>query len=607
MQVFAALSHERPLTEGPVAALVAAADAIAREVPGLRGARAAAWWSPTRRTAVVRLGHPPERCGGLSRHWEDGPRLQVLDGFPLDRRGGIGHDGPVDVDGADGRYALLDVAHDDVAVTCDRIGAYAVYARELSDGTLAVGNSPALLARIPPHARLDDAAVEDVLVASWVFGDRTVWDGVRRLPPGTSTAAHGRLRPSSASRADPAHAAATLPVHRDVEAGADLLRDALRATGAGARGTVELGLSGGRDSRVILAAATAAGLRPHLFTIALQEDPAFPETGDVVAARRIARELDLDHEVRVVSTHVDDSERWMRAVTGGVSAVDATPSSVGEIGRTPIVLTGAAVELGWLTHGIALTQVPPEQAIPGSVGAWIHTFPGHMGSAGAYERTLERGCAGPRAWHAEGLPGPLLAEAFFAFERTAGWAAPTHFAYEPFFDTVSPGWSADLLPILWSLDPRDREMDRWRRGMIHALCPEIECLPFSGGAPVWPDQTRESSYMLAGERRDKVRRFVRSRVLGSGVGRVPAQVAALRRMQADVRTAIREDDDLRRLVDVRRAGRLAGASVTRLDPRSLQRLVRLAHVVRLLRDARGGGPGAVDLRPADRVLGASTG
>lgn len=588
MQIFVALSADHPLDGVTAERPAAAIQAIADGHPGLGGARSETWWSPSRHTLVVSLGHPAVRAGGLARTWGSSERRQVLDGFPIVRGRTLPADGPIDLYGdgrPDGRFGFLDVDGDRVAVSCSCIGSYAVYARRLPGGVVAVGNSAALLARIPPHPGFDDEALEDYLLAGWVFGDRTVWDGIQRLPPGTSTVADGRLAPSPARLIDPALDAAARPVHRDLDVGADLLKQSLEAIAAHRRGPIDLGLSGGRDSRVILAAAVAAGVTPHLYTIAIQEDPAYPETGDVVAARRIAAELGLELEVRTVDTTLDQSERWLRTLVGGVSAVDATPSCV-DVGRpTSVLLSGAAVELGWLTYGRELEQASPDDAIGAAIGSWIHGFPAHLGTDGARERVLARGFAGPRAWHDAGLPSTMLAESVFAFERAAGWGAPTHFAYEPFFDTVAPGWSAELLPLLWSLDPRDRDKDRWRRQMIHLLCPEIEELPFSGGSPVWPDEVKREAYMEWGERRDKIRRFVRSRVTGSGVGRVPAQVAALQAMQREVRDALDELDPLRRLVNVRRVRRLCGASIVRMDPRSLQRLVRLTHVVRLLREA----------------------
>jgi hypothetical protein len=585
MQLFLAFSHRDAVPPAHEEAARAACAAVAAAVPGLADARAHRWRSPSGRAAVVGTGHPPERTGAPGRVWSAPTRHGVLDGFPIDRVRPLPPEGPVDVDGLDGKYGALDVTGETVAVTCDRMGAYALYVRGLPDGTVALSNTAALLARLPPHPGFDAEAIEDYLVASWIFGDRTMFAGVRRLPPGRSTAEGGVLRPSTARLVDIGLEAAARPVHHDPEAGAELLRGTLAAVARDARGPIELGLSGGRDSRVVLSAAVAAGVRPRCFTNALEEDPAYPHTDDVRVARTIARELGLEHEVRTPMTDADDAERWMRAVATGVSPFDATPSSVDVTGPTPVVLSGAAGELGWLTHGIALTRATPDAAIRGAVSAWVHTFPGDLGRPGAVERSIERGSAGPRAWAAAGLPTALIAEAFFAFERTAGWGAPTHFAFEPYFDTVAPVWSADLLPVLWSLHADDRELDRWRRGMIRALCPELESLPFGGAATTWPEDVARGSYMLWGEKMDKVRRAGLSLAVGNGLRRVPWQAAALRRMQREVRDALRGDSALAAHVDLRHARALATLPVTRMPPRSLQRLVRLAHVGRLLREA----------------------
>jgi hypothetical protein len=588
MQLFVALSSDRPVDPDRIAAAAVRIGGIAAGHPGLAGAVPASWSSRSRRTAVVSTGHPPERVGGVARSWSAEDRFQLLDGFPT-VAGALEDDGPIRLlDGPqppDGRFALLDVDGDEIALTGSPIGSYALYARRLDGGTVAVSNVLPLLAALPPHARPDEDGLEDLLLAGWVFGARTVWDGVDRLPPGTSRVAHGALTRSPDRLIDPALDAASRPVHRDLDVGADLLRDTVAGVARAHRGPLELGLSGGRDSRVILAAALAAGVTPHLYTLAVPDDPAYPETGDVVAARRIAETLGLELEIRTSVTTLDDSERWMRSLVSGVSPFDAMPSTVRTDGPTVTVLSGAAVELGWMTYGREVAAAPAEDAIRTAIGSWVHRVPLPLGVRGGRERVIARGSAVARGWHAAGLPSRMLAEAVFAFERAANWGAPAHLAYAPFFDTVTPGWSAQLLPLLWSLDPEDLDRDRWRRRMVHRLCPEIESLPFSGGSPTWPDEVTRDAYMVWGERRDKLRRFLRSRFSGSGVGRIPAQRESLEAMQRDVRRALDEDDTLGRVVDRRRVRRLCDQPVGRIDPRSLQRLVRVGHVARMLRDA----------------------
>lgn len=588
MQLFLALSSDRPVDPDRIDAASSRVERIVTGHPGLAGAVTGTWSSRSRRTAVVSSGHPPERVGGVARTWSDDDRFQLLDGFPA-VDGPLDNDGPIDLFGGrrppDGRFALLDVDGDRVALSGSPIGGYALYARPLDSGTVAVSNVLPLLAALPPHARADEDGLEDVLLAGWTFGSRTVWDGIDRLPPGTSRITDGTLVRSSDRLIDPALEAATLPVHRDLDVGADLLRETIAAVARQHRGPLELGLSGGRDSRVILAAALAAGVTPHLYTLAVPDDPAYPDTGDVVAARRVAATLGLELEIRTSSTSLDDSERWMRLLASGVSPFDATPSTVRTDAPTTTVLSGAAVELGWMTYGREVADGPAEDAIKIAVGSWVHGLPLPLGTRGSRERVIARGSAVARGWYEDGLPSRMLAEAVFAFERASNWGAPAHLAYAPFFDTVCPGWSATLLPMLWSLHPEDLDRDRWRRRMVHQLCPEIENLPFSGGSPTWPDEVTRDAYMVWGERRDKLRRFVRSRTTGSGVGRIPAQRASLEAMQRDVRWALDEDETLGRVVNRRRVRRLCAQPVGRIDPRSLQRLVRVAHVARMLRDA----------------------
>lgn len=588
MQIFLALSSDRHVAPALIDAASARVQRIVSGHPGLAGGRSATWWSRSGRTAVVSSGHPPKRVGGVARIWSDEDRLQLLDGFPA-VAGPLATDGPIDLLGGprrpDGRFAFLDVDRDTVALTGSPTGSYALYARPLDGGTVAVSNVLPLIAALPPHAPADEDALEDLLLAGWTFGSRTVWDGIDRLPPGTSRIADGTLVRSPDRLIDLALDAASRPIHRDLDVGADVIRDTIAAAARQCRGPLELGLSGGRDSRVVLSAALAAGITPHLYTLAIPDDPAYPETGDVVAARRIAQTLGLDLEIRTAGTSIDDSERWMRLLASGMSPFDATPSTVRTDTPTTTVLSGTALELGWMTYGQAVAESSPENAIKVAAESWVHSWPPPLGTAGSRERVIARCTAVARGWHDAGLPTRMLAEAVFAFERASNWGAPAHLVYAPFFDTVSPGWSASLLPMLWSLHPEDLDRDRWRRRMIHLLCPEIEHLPFSGGSPTWPDDVTRDAYMVWGERRDKMRRYVRSRITGSGVGRIPAQRASLERMQRDVRRALDEDQTLGRVVHRGRVRRLCAQPVRRMDPRSLQRLVRVAHVARMLRDA----------------------
>lgn len=82
----------------------------------------------------------------------------------------------------DGVYAavLADARRGEIAVGSDMLGTFHIYYRQLEDG-VAIANSSALLAALPPAAHLDPVGVQEFCSLAVANEDRTLWGGVRKL------------------------------------------------------------------------------------------------------------------------------------------------------------------------------------------------------------------------------------------------------------------------------------------------------------------------------------------------------------------------------------------------------------------------------------------
>lgn len=159
-----------------------------------------------------------------------------------------------------------------------------------ADGWAAVSTSPLLLARMS-GAGLDAEAFLLQSQLGWQLGERTLFDGVRAVPPGISLHLDAR-----AVRAEPVAASTPRPGSITLDDGVAEAADALR--GLLARyldQTAEptLQLTGGQDSRIVLSAvprARRAGLNAMTLDV--------PGTHDARIAADLSARYGMRHQVR---------------------------------------------------------------------------------------------------------------------------------------------------------------------------------------------------------------------------------------------------------------------------------------------------------------------
>lgn len=196
-------------------------------------------------------------------------------------------------------FALWDAARRRLLLMRDRLGIKPLYYARRGE-CLAFGSEiKALLAGIDVDRTVDEQALSEYLWYGNAFEERTVYCGVRVLPPGFRLVIQdGQERLEQWWRLEQwlGHAA---PVP-DLPQAAGLVRAAVDA--AVARQLVSdvpvgLFLSGGIDSSSIAAAAAAGGVRLSSFSVAFDHDGGVDE---LPQARVVAEKFGLDHhEVRI--------------------------------------------------------------------------------------------------------------------------------------------------------------------------------------------------------------------------------------------------------------------------------------------------------------------
>lgn len=238
----------------------------------------------------------------------------------------------VAVEKSSGEAFVLTDAFARLPVYRARVGGAAVVSREMG-----VVRSLAAAAGEPVGA--DRLGVAQTLLFGYRLGDRTLFDGVECLPPATRLRVGGRR--TRVFRHDfGSHRYAGDPVQSNARLLAGRFLDACERRAGD--GPVVVSLSGGLDSRAVLAGCTAAGVDARAATF----DRAGGATGDDVrAARDVAAVLGRPWQsYRVAATAA--AEDWLLETKHGMNSlgtafvVDFLDRLVEDRGRDLTLLTG---------------------------------------------------------------------------------------------------------------------------------------------------------------------------------------------------------------------------------------------------------------------------
>lgn len=563
-----------------------AADALRSllgDLPFLRGRSVETWSAPSSAAAAAWVTHGPEAIGPVQHVNARDGRLALFAGRPIrwgEDAGALDAGRLFEAEpwaGLDGRFAAL--RDDDDAgrmeVLTDPLGAYPVFRCE-AGGATWVSNSPEALRRLAGPGEPDRLALAGLLSGGWSPHGDPLYTSVRRAAPGTLLTLGGSAPVTAQPGLADAEVARLCGAGWDPPEAAQRLTESVRALAAWPGRPSLVPVTGGRDSRLILAAALRAGIDFEAVT------GGAPDAPDVVAGRALCERAGIGHTIVPADPHGDvfsDPEgaaRLLALTSGGTASLaDAAgfPMSPRE-GPLPLWHSGQGGEIARAYYGPGRAR-DAEGLASQLYAAFSGRRPGRVeplsevGRALVYSELL--------AWVSRQLQAGAdpadVPDLFYVHRRMGTWAAPTHGAVEFVRDTTSPLWSARLLAHLLGARRDERGRDRFHRRVLEELAPELVDVPFAGGEG-WgrPSRLRRLAGKAAAEA---------SRRLGSRrPSAAPGTDDPVARVQGLVATAAAEHGDhpAWTVLDRGRVDALLARPAATLDPMSRLYVWRLATV-----------------------------
>ncbi len=349
----------------------------------------------------------------------------------------------------------------------------------------------------------DPVTVTAFLALGYPVGTATPFHGVRALGSAQQlTVTAGRLAVAAAQGGIPgasapdasipdasaSHAGRTGVQPGSYQAVAEALVEAVRPLGE-LGVPVELSLTGGKDSRLVAAALTAAKVPFRARTHGFASHP------DVIVAAMIASRLGVEHVVTepraAAPQQAPDEGELVARLRSAVLVCDGMLSAFENLGRPdpqrPAEPVQAGGHGGELLRGgyapAAWTQQSPARAWSEARGAELfrrmvtrRLSLVHRAAAGEYLASLAPFAA------ALGR-GPLHAlDQFYLVNRAGRWSAAARQAYLLRSPMAQPLFDDQVVRAARAVPLPDRITDRLHRGVLAELSPELLELPLAGSS-----------------------------------------------------------------------------------------------------------------------------
>ena len=419
-------------------------------------------------------GHEPERfasggrylLGSVTAPGEFGAPSMII---------GDGRDLSVRVDISEG---LATVGTDDVGLSQLCWGAKA--------GIVVISNS-ALAVAAGIGAALSPSAVATLSLTGFLFGGRTLFEGVRRLQGGESVV----HRPGEMPRVVVSDVESSFggSVH---EGGADILSEVVRRLHDAHPGAL-LELSGGLDSRAVLAAIPAAS-RSGRLAVTLGN----PGQPDVVIAEELARRCGLewmlidqtdlrDLTPEDLRRRIDESSRRRDCMFNALAAVLLDDADA-KIPAGPR-FTGANGEFarGFYYPGV-ITDGRVTRRRTAQLARWrLFTNDGTAATALVPNIVADARHDTVEILHAElahQMSWRVAVDEFYLRGRMANWAGPSYSARRPASPALGPFFHPSFLNWARALPRRSVERERRFAQLVTDLDPLLADVPLDRGPTV---------------------------------------------------------------------------------------------------------------------------
>lgn len=471
-----------------------ALDALLARLPYFDPAAAETWTGPSGRVTLSCVGHEPERLGGVRYLEADDRGMALFSGRPFCWTEGGGADGIAPLDPAfyrrpagewaasvDGRCTAIrcDDERGELELYTDPLGSYPVYGGE-AEGTRWFSNSAELVRSALDTDEPDIGVIASVLGCGYSLRGDPVWTRVRRLPRGTV------LRLRAGGRDDVTH---LLPLARiapvggrfEPERSAAALVAATAALAAWPGRPVLLQLSGGRDSRIVFAAALRAEVEFEVVTAGTAD------LLDVQVARAICEQTGVPHRLLgwdpegAVSERAADAARIIGATSAGAFSLEDVagyPLAQSE-GPLPLWLGGQGGEIARRYYGRAGGDGVDE--LSGALARRALKF-GRVLNEDGESLVVAMIRASVSEQVAAGVAADRVPELFYLLNRMASWAG-TGFGSVEYGkgDPLSPLWCRGLLPH--QLEATADGPETFHTQTLGSLSPELAGLPYTEYVP----------------------------------------------------------------------------------------------------------------------------
>ncbi|GAA3203847.1 hypothetical protein [Microbacterium terregens] len=386
-------------------------------------------------------------------------------------------------------FGAVGVDEGGVSMVADSLGFQHLFHTETGSAGSAVLSSSALQAGWAASAPLDRTAVGIQSLLGWQMGQRTLFDGIRKLDPGAVARLGEDGVAVSASRA---RATAPIELTDAVHEAAALLRVSLNAL-LDDHPEAVLQLTGGMDSRLLLSAIPERrrrGLRAMTLEV--------PGTGDVARARAITARYGIHHSVHGLTdvAAVTAAQAWelCRAdairLDGMADPVALAAQRIAERDFDQGVrISGLGGEIARGFYYVGRTRDRPyTRKDAEQLAAWRMFVneavePGLLTDEFSTQAREAANRAVYDALRAGGDEWFRAADELYVGHRMQRWAGATDVAVSDQRVVINPMLDPGFLDIAARLRPQDKAHARFLGALQMELDPELGVMPLDGRPP----------------------------------------------------------------------------------------------------------------------------